>query len=157
MTHLDMIKNNELEINGYSPLEDINFLEKDVVDCFKEDIYFKEDSKELVYLVSNLMKRTKKVVVNEVLKALLNLKDKELKSYIYIKEGTDYYSFNDYVKGTDLDPNPYGPSLKIYELELKNHQDENLKRSIKIKIFSEFIKFIMKDKDLKHLLKFFVS
>lgn len=157
MDYLDLINIRSLTGNGYKKLEGSYFLERDVREYFREEIYLSENLKSIVYVVSNTRKRSRRVVIEEVMKSLLTLENRyEAKIRIFIKEEGRVYSFGEYIAATPLEPTPYGPNMKAYESELRSQKEGPLTRSIKVKIFSELIKFILRDKDLRGLLKHFL-
>lgn len=130
------------------------FIDEDMKDYFEEELYLIDSGKTYLYLFRNISARNSSTVIFEFFKAILNIRLKFQTNNIqfFLIEDDKILDFGTLLKSLPVSLEKYSPDFDYILSDFKDSTDENLKRTIKLKIFSEIIKYVYKDEELKSLL-----
>lgn len=147
----DIMKKNKISLE-FSQREE-NFLAEEMQQFFKETLYYIEKENLYIYLLDNFMNKPYSVVIPEFYKAIIKAKNslntKKIK--FYLVQNNEIKEFNDVLATLPISLDKYSPDFDYILADFEECSDIELKKTIKIKIYSEIIKYILKDPDLKDL------
>lgn len=136
-----------------------SFLDSDMVDYFEESLYSIDSDNSYVYFFKNSSNRNSSTTIFEFFKAVLNVKNvlntKNIKFFLI--EDNKIKNFDSLLKELPVSLDKYSPDFDYILSDFEECNDESLKKSIKLKIFTEIIKYIYKDSDLKDLMSMIVK
>lgn len=142
----------EKELNEKN-LIDESFIAEDVKEFFIDKLYL-INKKTYIYLFENISDRTKSVSIFEFFKAILSLNSRfnpvDLKFFYLEKESI--IEIDQLLNSMPISLEKYSPDFDYILSEFEECDDNELKKTIKLKIFTEIIKYIYKDSELKELL-----
>lgn len=135
------------------------FIDEEMKSYFDEKLYSINSGKTYLYIFRNISERNSSTVIFEFLKAILDIKIKYQTNDIQflLIENDNILDFETLLKSLPVSLEKYSPDFDYILSEFEESTDEVLKRTIKLKIFSEVIKYIYKDKELKDLLLLLVK
>lgn len=125
--------------------------------------YFKDrlllTSKGSIYIFMANKHKTKKIILHEFLLALLNLLYSEYATNkVFILYEEEFLPASDFFKLMPVDSESFAPDFEYILSDINNNNDDlELKRNIKIKLFSELMKFILKDDELYEMAKSLIT
>lgn len=133
-----------------------NFVEEDMQSFFQDKLYLRDTKKgtEALYIFSNVGGKNKKTLYNVFLKALMKLNQSgygSVNSFIY-NEG-ELNSSHEFLKKIPVGIGGYAPDFEYMLKDILDTEDSQLKTEMKLKLFAEASKFILKDRELLMLFK----
>ena len=136
-----------------------SFIDSDMVDYFEESLYSIDSDDSYVYFFKNTSNRNSSTTIFEFFKAILNVKSilntKNIKFFLI--QDNQIKNFENLLKELSISLDKYSPDFDYILSDFEKCNDESLKKSIKLKIFTEIIKYIYKDSDLKDLMSMLVK
>ena len=136
-----------------------SFIDSDMVDYFEESLYSIDSDDSYVYFFKNTSNRNSSTTIFEFFKAILNVKSilntKNIKFFLI--QDNEIKNFENLLKELPISLDKYSPDFDYILSDFEKCNDESLKKSIKLKIFTEIIKYIYKDSDLKDLMLMLVK
>lgn len=147
---VNMVKNDLILEN----LIEETFVDEEMKNYFEEKLYLMDSGKSYLYLFKNISQRNSSTVIFEFFRAILNIKIKYQTNNIqfFLVENDNLLDFETLLKSLPVSLEKYSPDFDYILSEFQESTDTELKRTIKLKIFSEIIKYIYKDDELKDLL-----
>jgi len=143
----------EKELNSENLISE-SFIDEDMREFFEEKLYLIKANESYLYLLKNSSERNSSTMVFEFFNAILNIKlhykTNNIKFFLY--DNDKILDLEETLKSLPVSLEKYSPDFDYILSEFEESTDENLKRTIKLKIFSEIIKYIYKDEELKSLL-----
>ena len=140
-------------------LVDETFVNEEMKSYFDEKLFSINEGKTYLYILKNISKRNASTLVFELLKAVLDIKSKyhTVDIHFILIEDDNILDFELLLKSLPVSLEKYSPDFDYILSEFSESTDEVLKKNIKLKIFSEVIKYIYKDEELKDLLLLLVK
>ena len=136
-----------------------SFIDSDMIDYFEESLYSIDSDDSYVYFFKNTSNRNASTTIFEFFKAILNVKSilntKNIKFFLI--QDNQIKNFENLLKELPISLDKYSPDFDYILSDFEKCNDESLKKSIKLKIFTEIIKYIYKDSDLKDLMSMLVK
>lgn len=135
------------------------FIDSDMTDYFEESLYAVESDNSYIYFFKNSSNRSSSTTIFEFFKAILNVKNilntKNIKFFLI--QDDEIKNFDNLLKELPVSLDKYSPDFDYILSDFEECNNESLKKSIKLKIFTEIIKYIYKDSDLKDLMSMLVK
>lgn len=136
-----------------------SFVDSDMIDYFEESLYSIDSDDSYVYFFKNSSNRNSSTTIFEFFKAVLNVKNalntKNIKFFLI--QDNKIKNFDSLLEELPVSLDKYSPDFDYILSDFEECHDESLKKSIKLKIFTEIIKYIYKDSDLKDLMSMIVK
>lgn len=143
------LENNLIDSN----LLNESFMSEEMKEYFKDSLYLIGPN-DYIYLFENTSDRTKTVSVFEFLKAILGLNNKFKNANLkfFYLENDSVIEIEQLLASMPISLEKYSPDFDYILSEFEECNDNELKKTIKLKIFTEIIKYIYKDTELKALM-----
>ena len=133
--------------------KDLYFIDESMKDYFQESLLEIKELNKYIYIFRNTSKRDLNTMVFEYFRATTNLlkevNSKNIKTYLV--EDKEILEFSSLFNKLPISLQKYSPDFDYILSDFENSEDKELKKMIKLRIFTEIIKYIFKDDDLKDL------
>ncbi|TDT71364.1 putative YhgA-like transposase [Hypnocyclicus thermotrophus] len=152
---IDILKKSLIDKN----LKNESFIEIDMRDFFTDKLYFLPSENLYIYFFENSSNRNRSTFILEFFKSMLNINKKYSKINIkfFLLQNNEVLEIKDIFNRLPYSLDRYSPDFEYILKDFEYSTDENLKKEIKLKMFSQMIKFISNDPELIQITKLLLN
>ncbi len=149
----NILKSNK-ELNENNLIKE-TFINTNMIGILEDSLYLLPSTHSYVYILNNISNRMAHTFIVEYFKNMLKVQEKFPNEHIkfFLVENNEILSFNTYLNSIPSSMEKYSPDFDYILEEIKNLDNLEIKKEIKLKVFLEMLKFISQDEDLTLLTK----